>query len=102
MSQERYPVGVMLNNVERDRLRAFAVARSLGFTIVHANVLPEAMLGVVGDADGLTTIPLVQPEASQSVGLIMPDRDPPTPLAAAFLALAESVRVSVEWPATPS
>jgi DNA-binding transcriptional LysR family regulator len=68
----------------------------------YSSVLPEAMLGVVGDADGLTTIPLVEPEASQSVGLIMPDRDPPTPLAAAFLSLAETVRVSVEWPATRS
>jgi len=68
----------------------------------YSSVLPEAMLGVVGDADGLTTIPLVEPEASQSVGLIMPDRDPPTPLAAAFLSVAETVRVSVEWPAKRS
>ncbi len=37
-------VGVMLNNLERDRLRAFAVARSHGFTVVHANALPEAWL----------------------------------------------------------
>ncbi len=39
-----HPIGVMLNNLERDRLRAFAVARALGFTVVHANALPEAML----------------------------------------------------------
>ena len=39
--------------------------------------------------------PLVEPDASQSVGLIVPDRDPPTPLAAAFLAVAESVRIVV-------
>ena len=64
----------------------------------YSSVLPEAMLGVVGDADGLVTIPLVEPDASQSVGLIVPDRDPPTPLAAAFLAVAESVRIVVEWP----
>lgn len=43
-----HPVGVMLNNLERDRLRAFGVARSLGFTVVHANALPEAMLDGAG------------------------------------------------------
>jgi DNA-binding transcriptional LysR family regulator len=61
----------------------------------YSSVLPEAMLGVVGSADGLVTIPLVEPDASQSVGLIVPDRDPPTPLAAAFLAVAETVPVVV-------
>lgn len=45
-----HPVGVMLNNLERDRLRAFAVARALGFTVVHANALPEAMLDGAGRA----------------------------------------------------
>jgi L-ribulose-5-phosphate 3-epimerase len=37
-------IGVMLNNLERDRLRAFGVARSLGFDLVHANALPESWL----------------------------------------------------------
>ena len=61
----------------------------------YSSVLPEAMLGVVGGVDGLVTIPLVDPDASQSVGLIVPERDPPTPLAAAFLRVAETVRVDV-------
>jgi sugar phosphate isomerase/epimerase len=50
MSQARDRVGVMLNNLERDRLRAFAVARSHGFTVVHANALPESMLEGTGRA----------------------------------------------------
>lgn len=37
-------IGVMLNNLERDRLRAFAVARDEGFAVVHTNALPESML----------------------------------------------------------
>jgi hypothetical protein len=40
-----HPVGVNLTNLERDRLRAFAVARALGFIVVHANALPGATLG---------------------------------------------------------
>ncbi len=39
-----HPVGVMLANLERDRLRAFDVARSLGFAVIHANAIPEAWL----------------------------------------------------------
>jgi L-ribulose-5-phosphate 3-epimerase len=37
-------IGVMLNNLERDRLRAFDVAVRLGFRIVHTNALPESWL----------------------------------------------------------
>ena len=39
-----FEIGVMLNNLERDRLKAFAVAARLGFRTVHANALPEAWL----------------------------------------------------------
>src|SRR4051794_4542251 len=38
------PIGVMLNNVERDRLRAFEVVPALGFQVVHGNALPEGWL----------------------------------------------------------
>ena len=37
-------VGVMLNNLERDRLRAFRVAAEQGFRVVHTSALPEAWL----------------------------------------------------------
>src|SRR5262249_3433164 len=37
-------VGVMLNNLERDRLRAFQVARDAGFDLVHTSALPESWL----------------------------------------------------------
>jgi sugar phosphate isomerase/epimerase len=37
-------IGVMLNNLEPDRLQAFAVARRFGFRTVHANAIPESWL----------------------------------------------------------
>lgn len=37
-------IGVMLNNLERDRLQAFAVAAELGFRVVHTSALPESWL----------------------------------------------------------
>ena len=38
------PIGVMVNNLEPDRLTAFRVAADLGFRIVHTGTLPEAWL----------------------------------------------------------
>ena len=37
-------IGVMLNNLERDRLKAFRVAAASGFHVVHTSALPEAWL----------------------------------------------------------
>jgi sugar phosphate isomerase/epimerase len=37
-------VGVMLNNLERDRIAAFRVAAEQGFRVVHTSALPEAWL----------------------------------------------------------
>jgi sugar phosphate isomerase/epimerase len=37
-------VGVMLNNLERDRLKAFRVAAGQGFRVVHTSALPERWL----------------------------------------------------------
>src|SRR5207248_4152390 len=40
----RPAIGVMLNNLERDRLKAFADAANLGFHHVHTGSLPEQWL----------------------------------------------------------
>jgi sugar phosphate isomerase/epimerase len=39
-----HQIGVMLNNLERDRLLAFALAARHGFDVVHTSALPEAWL----------------------------------------------------------
>ncbi|HYT94115.1 MAG TPA: sugar phosphate isomerase/epimerase family protein [Gemmataceae bacterium] len=38
-------IGVMLNNLEPDRLAAFAVAAQHGFRVVHTSAVPEAWIG---------------------------------------------------------
>ncbi len=35
-------IGVMLNNLEKDRLKAFGVAKTTGFEVVHANTVRES------------------------------------------------------------
>ena len=39
-----FDVGVMLNNLECDRIKAFRVAAELGFRVVHTSALPERWL----------------------------------------------------------
>jgi sugar phosphate isomerase/epimerase len=84
-------VGVMLNNLERDRLRAFRMAAGEGFRVVHTSALLEGWLtgperaGYVAAArtsgltihtmfvgfDGQTYADL--PSIRRTVGLIQPD-----------------------------
>ncbi len=40
----RWEIGVMANNLDSDRLRAFHIAAALGFHHVHASALPETWL----------------------------------------------------------
>src|SRR5712692_5391748 len=41
---KRHEIGVMVNNLERDRLKALRVAAELGFRHVHTSGLPEKWL----------------------------------------------------------
>ena len=46
----------------------------------HSSVVPHAFLTLLGGPDwpleGLVAIPLVDPQASYSLGLVVPDREP--------------------------
>jgi DNA-binding transcriptional LysR family regulator len=53
----------------------------------RASVLPQALLNVIGVPEGCRALPLVEPEVSHTVGLVVADREPTPPLAKAFLAL---------------
>jgi DNA-binding transcriptional LysR family regulator len=54
-----------------------------------SSVLPHTFLKVLGPhgaaLDGLKAIPLVDPEAEQTIGLVIAEREPPAPLARALL-----------------
>jgi DNA-binding transcriptional LysR family regulator len=59
-----------------------------------SGVLPQAALSILGDTPaGLRVIPLVEPAASHAVGLVTLDRDPPTPIAAAFRQIAREMDI---------
>jgi hypothetical protein len=55
--------------------------------------VPHTFLLLLGETDGLTAIPLVEPDASHLIGLVASDRDPLPPVAHALLDLARRLDV---------
>jgi DNA-binding transcriptional LysR family regulator len=53
-----------------------------------SSVLPQTFFALFGDPSGLRAIPLVEPDVSHSVGLVVPDREPLTPSARHLVQLA--------------
>ncbi len=82
-----------------DKVRVVIETNSVVAQIAHvrtggwSSVVPHTFLTLLGRQDaelsGLRAIPLVDPEASQSIGLVVADRDPLPSLAKALLATAE-------------
>jgi sugar phosphate isomerase/epimerase len=106
-------IGVMLNNLERDRLRAFAVAAQLGFRYVHTSALPEAWLCgpereqyvAAARASGLVVATMFigfdgqsyadLPTIARTVGLVIPElRDHRCAVALQYSDLAQDLGVT--------
>ena len=56
-----------------------------------ASVMPAKLAETLGLTDTLRAIPIVKPEAVQTIGLVAPAREPMTPLAAALVADAQRI-----------
>ncbi|WP_342359954.1 LysR family transcriptional regulator [Terrarubrum flagellatum] len=53
-----------------------------------SSVVPRPLLEAIDPPAGVRALPLIQPEVGRLVGLVTPDRDPPSPLAAALFQSA--------------
>ena len=51
-----------------------------------ASIIPAALLDVMGLPDDVAALPLVAPEVGHLIGLVVPDRNPMTPLVQALFA----------------
>jgi DNA-binding transcriptional LysR family regulator len=58
-----------------------------------SSVLPHTALALLGELPGMRALPLVDPKVSHAIGLIVPDRDPLTPIASALLQVASAAAV---------
>lgn len=54
-----------------------------------ASVMPEKLAETLGLTERLRAIPIIEPDAVHTIGLVVPDRDPMSPLAAALVAEAK-------------
>ena len=58
--------------------------------------MPAKLAETLGLADKVRSIPIVDPEVNYSIGLVVPQRDPMTPLIAALVQVAREVAPTLE------
>lgn len=61
-----------------------------------SSIVPHNFFYVFGQAPDLAAIDLIDPVHAQTVGLVMSDRDPPSPMAGALLAALKDVDIDAE------
>ena len=61
-----------------------------------ASVMPAKLAETLGLSDAVRSIPIVDPVVDYSVGLVIPQRDPMTPLIAALVQVAREVAPTLE------
>jgi DNA-binding transcriptional LysR family regulator len=61
-----------------------------------ASVMPAKLAETLGFTDAVRSIPIVDPDVTYSVGLVVPQRDPLTPLIAALAQIAREVAPTLE------
>ncbi len=61
-----------------------------------ASVMPAKLAETLGLSDAVRSIPIVDPEVTYSIGLVIPQRDPMTPLLAALVQVAREVAPSLQ------
>jgi DNA-binding transcriptional LysR family regulator len=54
-----------------------------------ASVMPAKLAETLGLTDTLRAIPIIEPEAAQTIGLVVPAREPMTPITAALVTEAK-------------
>ena len=62
-----------------------------------ASVMPAKLAQTLGLSDAVRMIPIVDPTVTYSVGMVVPQRDPMTPLIATLVQIAREVAPSLEF-----
>jgi DNA-binding transcriptional LysR family regulator len=61
-----------------------------------ASVMPAKLADALGLTESIRAIPITEPDAVQTIGLVVPSREPMTPITAALVAEARRVAVSLD------
>ncbi|HEY6256625.1 MAG TPA: LysR family transcriptional regulator [Xanthobacteraceae bacterium] len=67
-----------------------------------ASIMPAKLAETLGLTDNVRSIPIVEPAATHAVGLVVPHREPMTPLIAALVAEARALAMALASPVPPS
>ena len=59
-----------------------------------STIMPQTIFYLIGEIEEVRAIPLVEPEARHTVGIIAPERDPLPPVARALLEMVESHKLA--------
>jgi DNA-binding transcriptional LysR family regulator len=63
-----------------------------------ASIMPAKLAETLGLTDNVRAIPIVEPAATHAVGLVVPHREPMTPLIAALVSEARNLASSLSPP----
>jgi DNA-binding transcriptional LysR family regulator len=63
-----------------------------------ASIMPAKLAETLGLTDSVRAIPIVEPAATHAIGLVVPDREPTTPLIAALVAEARQLARMLDQP----
>jgi DNA-binding transcriptional LysR family regulator len=66
-----------------------------------ASIMPAKLAETLGLTENVRSIPIVEPAATHAVGLVVPHREPMTPLIAALVAEARQLAKILERPIPP-
>ena len=61
-----------------------------------ASVMPAKLAETLGLTDTLRAIPITHPEAVQTIGLVVPSREPMTPITAALVEEAKRLATTLD------
>jgi DNA-binding transcriptional LysR family regulator len=63
-----------------------------------ASIMPAKLADTLGLTESVRAIPIVEPAATHTIGLVVPDRDPTTPLIAALVSQARALAKTLDQP----
>jgi DNA-binding transcriptional LysR family regulator len=64
-----------------------------------ASIMPAVLADTLGLTDTIRSIPIIEPDVTHVIGLVVPHREPMTPLTAALVAEAQKVALTLDRPA---
>src|ERR1700674_2779501 len=63
-----------------------------------ASIMPAKLAETLGLTDNVRSIPIIDPAATHAIGLVVPDREPTTPLIGALVAEARKLSTLLDGP----